>query len=60
MVGISPAQLTEMLAVERERCAKAILTLIKEEKEIHGKETPDILWAFRKAHREILLLGDAP
>lgn len=57
---ITSAQIAEMLAGERQRALKAISELIKEEKQIYGEETPDILWAFRKAHREIRNLGAAP
>jgi hypothetical protein len=52
--------ITQAIAAERERCAKAISILIEEEKQTYGEECPDILWAFRKAHREIRYLGDAP
>ncbi|KXV79705.1 hypothetical protein AD953_01325, partial [Acetobacter malorum] len=57
---LTPEQIAEMLAGERERCEKAISGLIEEEKQTYGEESPDILWAFRKVHREIPSCAGVP
>lgn len=56
----TPAQIAEMLVAERERCALALDRLKAEETHTRGEASNDILWAYRKALREIRNLGAAP